>query len=520
MKVLMPTRGKWRRWVPVVLAALGIVGVWLLAPSRTQGKLVPAGTGGSGVAAAQSTSGGQAIYEQRCAGCHGLTGEGQGPVTERLFVKPRDFTRDEYEIKSTAGDEFPSREDLIRTVAEGMPGSSMPAWRGVLSEAEIGAVVDYVQTFGRFFSQEGYGTTMIEVPRRVRPTEESLARGQELYLEEMECFRCHGLAGRGDGQSALELTDNAGNVIYPADLTQPWRFRGGGEAEDIYLRLHTGMPGTPMPSFADALSAEDTWHLVNFVLSLAPEEALEPAVLLVSQYVDGPLPADLDDPAWDELEPAYYPLAGQIMRAPRHYEPAIDSVMVRSLYNEGEVAFYVTWNDRTESREGEAVDAIAIQFPQELSEGTQRPYFVFGDPARAVYQWYWSAGTNEVVEQNANGLEAVGVQPEERWQTTSVARYQDGQWQVLFRRPFQSNDDNDLSFVSGRFIPIAFMAWDGYAGEAGERMGLTTWSLVYMPSPLPLVQYGWIPVVMIAIAAAETLVVWRVRRADRISTSD
>jgi DMSO reductase family type II enzyme heme b subunit len=468
---------------------------------------------------AQDTSQGQAIYEERCAACHGLNGDGQGPAAASLFVKPRDFTRDEYEIKSTAGDEFPSREDLVGVIANGMPGSSMPAWRGVLSEAEIGAVADYVQTFGRFFSQEGYGATLIETPRRVRSSAESIARGRELYVGEIECARCHGNAGRGDGPSAFELTDNAGNVIYPADLTQPWHFRGGGAAEDIYLRLHTGMTGTPMPSFADSLAEEDTWHLVNYILSLSPETPPEPAVLLVSHYLAGPLPANLDDPAWAEVEPAYYPLTGQIMRSPRHYQPSINAVTIRSLYNDAEMALYVTWNDRTETRQGEAVDALAIQFPQALAAGDERPYFVFGDAARAVYQWYWSADSDRVVERTANGPDTITEQAEAQWQTTGSARYQDGQWQLLFRRPLQTGDSGDLALATDLFMPIAFMVWDGFADESGLRLGLTTWSQLFLPRPTPLTRYTWVPVVMVAVAAAESLLVWRVRRADRSQTT-
>ncbi|HEX6384172.1 MAG TPA: c-type cytochrome, partial [Anaerolineae bacterium] len=105
----MSRRGKWRRWLSIVVGALALAGMWILAG------FVPGGEAAPSAAAAQSTSEGQAIYEQRCAGCHGVTGDGQGPAAGQLFVKPRDFTRDEYEIKSTAGDEFPSREDLIRT---------------------------------------------------------------------------------------------------------------------------------------------------------------------------------------------------------------------------------------------------------------------------------------------------------------------------------------------------------------------------------------------------------------------
>ena len=478
-------------------------------------ELAAAGALDPAAGSVQAPSGAEQIYEERCAACHGVDGDGQGPAAERLSVKPRDFTRDEYEIKSTAGDEFPSREDLINTLATGMPGSSMPGWRGILSEREMGAVADYLQTFGRFFGQEGYGTTPVDVPRRVSPSDESIERGRVLYHEEVECVKCHGVAGRGEGPSAFEQTDNAGNVIFPADLTQPWRFRGGMEPEDVFLRIHTGMPGTPMPAFGDALSGEDIWHLVNYVLSLSPEEAPTPAVLLVGEYVEGSLPAGADDPLWNELEPAYYPLTGQIMREPRHYRPAIPNVMVRAAHNGSEVVFLLTWNDRTESREGDAVDAVALQFPQELEDGSERPYFVFGDDDRAVYQWYWAAGKDEVVERNANGLEAITPQPEEQSQTSATARFEDGQWRVLFRRSLEGADAGDLSLQTDRFIPIAFMVWEGDAGESGPRMGLTTWSQLHLPSPTPLIQYVWIPIAMLGVAAAEAFTVWRVRRTFR-----
>jgi mono/diheme cytochrome c family protein len=54
-----------------------------------------------------------------------------------------------------------------------------------------------------------------------------------------------------------------------ADLSEPWTFHGGATSRDIYLRLRTGMTGTPMPSFADAASEAEMWNLANYVVSLA-----------------------------------------------------------------------------------------------------------------------------------------------------------------------------------------------------------------------------------------------------------
>jgi hypothetical protein len=100
------------RWA-VAVTVLVITGLWFLLQSSPVRAIEPA---------AQEVSQGQMIYEQRCAACHGVNGDGQGPGAERLFIKPRDFTRDEFKIKSTAGDEFPTRDDLIRVISKGMPG--------------------------------------------------------------------------------------------------------------------------------------------------------------------------------------------------------------------------------------------------------------------------------------------------------------------------------------------------------------------------------------------------------------
>ncbi|MBV7337908.1 c-type cytochrome [Chloroflexi bacterium TSY] len=463
---------------------------------------------------AQESSEVQELYEARCATCHGTLGDGAGPAADRFFIKPRDFTRDEYKIKSTAGDEFPSRDDLIRVISKGMPGSSMPPWENVLSQSEIGELADYIQAFGRFFPQEGYGTTIVEVPSRVEPSPESIARGKQLYEGEVECVKCHGLAGRGDGPSAFELTDNAGFVIYPADLTQPWTYRGGMTPEDVYLRMHTGLTGSPMPAFGDALTEEEIWDLVNFILSLSPEQAPEPSVLLVSDLVEGSLPDDPNDAAWLEVASAYYPLTSQLMRAPRFYRPAVNAVWVKSLYNGSEIAFHISWNDRTETRTGDAIDAMAIQWPQELSDGNERPYFVFGDPQRPAYQWYWTADSDTVAERNTTGLQSVTDQSGEQ-QTVANAVYEDGRWQVVFRRPLQTGDENDLRIVTDTYIPLNFIVWDGGSGEIDGQMGINTWSPVYLQSPTPATQYAAIPAVMLVVIVLQWLVVRLVRRFAR-----
>ena len=96
---------------------------------------------------------------------------------------------------------------------------------------------------------------------------ESSARGRQLYLKQ-GCASCHGETGRGDGASAKDLKDDWGNSISPTDFTTG-HYKSGVTATDLYRVLMTGLNGTPMPSFADNLKPEETWDLVDFLLSLA-----------------------------------------------------------------------------------------------------------------------------------------------------------------------------------------------------------------------------------------------------------
>lgn len=189
-----------------------------------------------------------------------------------MAPRPRDFTMGTFKIRSTPSGELPTDEDLFRTVSLGMPGSRMPAWK-FLPEADRLAVVAYLKTFSPAFAKSP-PPGAVAAGRPPRMSDGSVARGRALYAE-LKCGDCHGAEGRGDGASSRTLVDEWARSIRPADLTRPWTFRGGAEARDIYLRLTTGMNGTPMPAFADAVPEEDRRHLANFVRSLARDPSAD-----------------------------------------------------------------------------------------------------------------------------------------------------------------------------------------------------------------------------------------------------
>ena len=89
-------------------------------------------------------AGGYGLYRRHCLHCHGVSGAGDGPTAPFLYPTPRDYRRGKFKFTSTPNGAPPHRDDLIRTVQNGLHGTSMPAFEALLSGDEIKQVVDYV----------------------------------------------------------------------------------------------------------------------------------------------------------------------------------------------------------------------------------------------------------------------------------------------------------------------------------------------------------------------------------------
>lgn len=83
---------------------------------------------------------GRAIYRTYCAGCHGESGSGGGPVGHLLSPEPRDFTDAIWMSKQTEA-------YLFSVIANGKPDTAMPAFRDGLSPRERALALRYVEYF-------------------------------------------------------------------------------------------------------------------------------------------------------------------------------------------------------------------------------------------------------------------------------------------------------------------------------------------------------------------------------------
>jgi len=227
-------------------------------------------SGSAAINSEYSLAHGKEVYLKRCEGCHGEKGDGKGPASP-FFTKvlPRDFTSGTFKFRTTPSGSLPLDSDIYRTITVGVRGTAMPPWAN-LPEKDRWDVVHYIKTFSDVF-KDSIPDQPIYVPPAPKPDETMLARGAQLYMT-FQCNVCHGDKGHGDGPSASSLDDEWGNNILPADFTTGI-FKVGPRPEDIYRTMTTGLNGTPMPSYGDAITEEDDhWALAYFILSLSADE--------------------------------------------------------------------------------------------------------------------------------------------------------------------------------------------------------------------------------------------------------
>ena len=481
---------------------------------------------------------GKVVYDKWCAGCHGETGAGDGYGATAMLPRPRDFTRGVYKIRTTASGEIPTDDDLLHVIAEGMPGTAMPAWKAKLSDAERRDVVAYVKSFSSFFA--GAKAKTIAIGKAPGGGDQALADGKATFAK-LECAKCHGPNGRGDGKSAPTLKDDWGHPIRAADLTENWKFRGGNDVQSIYTRLRTGLDGTPMPSFTDAIDQklitdEQLWHVAAYVRSLSPEQPVVREVIRARLVTT--LPSTPDDGGWAQAERYWVPVVGQVITKPRWFVPTVDGVWVQAMHDGKRLALRVVWDDPSSSpapawaewltrldttittADGpppaqQGPDRLTVQWPQRPgSDDTERPYFLGGNARRPVQHWRWTSVPDRVEVGTATGLGAFAADNAAD-SVAHAARYENGQWRLELVRVLRQRDTTDGPvFVPGRAVPVAFLVSDGSNGEDDVRSAVSTWYAIHLDVPTPARVYAVPAATVLLTAGLGMLLVTRAQRRE------
>lgn len=241
---------------------------------------------------------GAQIFAQKCAACHGFTGDGAGTAGQFMNPAPRDYRPGIFKFTSTIYGSKPLREDLVRVVRNGAKGTSMPAFN-LTADEDVQAVVDYVLVLThrgeleRMLAMEAENDEDIDpevtteyidqikdrwadaennivypISKPVPYSLESAEKGRQAFFTETAgCFKCHGDDGRGRDIPNFVLPGAEEPItVRSADLTAGM-FHGGDRPIDIYRRIFAGINGTPMPGFGQSLAQqpETIWNLVHFV---------------------------------------------------------------------------------------------------------------------------------------------------------------------------------------------------------------------------------------------------------------
>ncbi|HHJ16992.1 MAG TPA: c-type cytochrome [Gammaproteobacteria bacterium] len=182
---------------------------------------------------------GAELYQQHCAVCHGV--DGNGGVGIPLYLP--DFL-------AVASDNY-----LRSTIREGRPGRVMPAFPG-LSDAEVDAIVAYIRAW----------------PTQPAPVYSSTAlRGDAEHgkaLFERHCATCHGDHGQGGAGTGVTFSRPRETPVEAPALNNPG-FQKSVSDGMLKATLLRGREGTPMPSIKSlGLHEQDADDLVAYLRTL------------------------------------------------------------------------------------------------------------------------------------------------------------------------------------------------------------------------------------------------------------
>lgn len=85
---------------------------------------------------------GMQLYQKYCQVCHGVEGDGDGIMTSLTGIMPMDHTNPN-ETSSL------SNEEIVNSILDGKD-RFMPAWRGILSQADVEALVSYIRLLSHY----------------------------------------------------------------------------------------------------------------------------------------------------------------------------------------------------------------------------------------------------------------------------------------------------------------------------------------------------------------------------------
>ena len=216
---------------------------------------------------------GRSLFQRYCTGCHGVAGNGRGPIAELIDgPAPANFTDPEFMSGETP-------HEFFEVISDGLEESAMPAWGDVLSVGERNHLVAYLWT------------VRATVPERREVT---------------YCVACHAPSGAArdlttpgvlgdvsDTQLFARLIEtgehvelgrhSAGSLVASARFLQTAEFHGGGHSapdQEHHILLTLDLIAE---EYADAVHLGEVVNWIEYGEALSLHEALSADVVTLTE---------------------------------------------------------------------------------------------------------------------------------------------------------------------------------------------------------------------------------------------
>lgn len=204
---------------------------------------------------------GHQLFNLFCTSCHGEKMDGRGRVSVMLDPLPRDFNKHQF-----VGSYETRFKDSIR---DGVKGTAMPAWKEILSDADIDKLITYIKeqslkdtkTFTRMDVSLPQAGDLERLDYKGKGVELEVGNPEDGFEAFQKfCASCHGKLANGKGPNAYDLEHPLPRNL----LNREFLNQVVVNDERLYQSILLGVAGTPMPAH-DHLKDQTILDIIAFI---------------------------------------------------------------------------------------------------------------------------------------------------------------------------------------------------------------------------------------------------------------
>jgi len=220
-------------------------------------------------------------------------------------------------------------------------------------------------------------------------------------------------------------------------------------------------------------------------------------------------PEDPTSPLWDQAPEVEFAMSPQVHWDPRIFNVTVKAIKIRALQNGRQIAVRLEYADPTQNPK----DAVAVEFPV----GEKKAHFAHAQEMPQVEGgevniWYKRASDDQPTDMNAHGFKTLKAQDQPDQNITGKSVWKDGVWRVTMVRPLDDSGVDDVQFKPGKFVQIAFAAWDETNREQGAMKAVTSWWWFFIEPPPDRMILVYTGLVIVGVVIVEAAVIRRIRR--------